>query len=189
MHIQHHRPKRREEYAYVLGAPRRGRSYVARGRDGIIVTVVGERWLTLLELLGTPGSKFEAGERIYVGKDKRTKVSLVLGKISYERIPGSAKSELRTTVTKIVTNNEARFVEYLNNAGPLTSRVHALYLIPGIGKTYMNAMLDERERKKFESYHDLQERVGLKDPITHITDRIMSEMTDSNPRMNIFVKR
>ena len=34
-------------------------------------------------------------------------------------------------------------------------------LIPGIGKTYMKIMLEEREKKKFESYADLQERVGL----------------------------
>lgn len=173
----------------MLGPPRRGRSYVVRGKEGIIVTAVGENRITLLELLGTPDSTFETGERIYVGRDKRTKVSSVLGKLSYDRILDSAKRELFSVVTKIVTNNEKRFIEYLNNAGPITSRVHALELIPGIGKTYMHTLLDERERKKFESYNDLQERVGLKDPISHIIERIMAEIADPNPRMNIFVKR
>ena len=61
-------------------------------------------------------------------------------------------------------------------------------LIPGIGKTYMKVMLDERERRKFESYVDLQERVGLKEPIKHISKRILEEITGET-RMNLFVKR
>ena len=88
----------------------------------------------------------------------------------------------------IVTENESKFVEYLNNAQPLTPRIHALELIPGIGKTYMKTMLEEREKKKFESYQDLQERVGFKEPIKHISERIMDEITGES-RMNLFVKR
>jgi len=61
-------------------------------------------------------------------------------------------------------------------------------LIPGIGKTYMKIMLEEREKKKFQSYTDLQERVGFKEPIKHISERIMDEITGES-RMNIFVKK
>jgi putative nucleotide binding protein len=91
-------------------------------------------------------------------------------------------------VENIVTDNESQFVEYLNNAQPLTPRIHALELIPGIGKIYMKNMIEEREKKKFESYLDLQERVGLKEPIRHISERIMDEITGES-RMNLFVKR
>lgn len=108
--------------------------------------------------------------------------------MDYTRISMSAQNELPGVVEKIVFHNEARFVEYLNNARPLTPRIHALELIPGIGKMYMRAMLEEREVKKFESYDDLQERVGLKDPIRHITERIMDEITGKS-RMNLFVKK
>jgi putative nucleotide binding protein len=61
-------------------------------------------------------------------------------------------------------------------------------LIPGIGKTYMKSMLEEREQKLFESYQDLQERVGFKDPVKHISERIMDEISGQS-RMNLFVKR
>ena len=91
-------------------------------------------------------------------------------------------------VDKIVVENEKRFVEYLNNAQPLTPRIHALELIPGIGKTYMKIMLEERETQKFESFDDIQKRVGLKEPIKQITKRIMEEITGQT-RMNLFVKR
>ncbi len=181
-------PRKYEEHAYVLDFNSRGKSSTVRGREGIIVTAIGEDRLTLLEVLGIPNSTFEIGEKIYIGKDGRTKVLSVLGKMEYDKISSSAQSELPTVVENIVTNNESKFVEYLNKAQPLTPRIHALELIPGIGKTYMKTMLEEREKKKFESYADLQERVGFKEPVKHISERIMDEITGES-RMNLFVKR
>ena len=52
----------------------------------------------------------------------------------------------------------------------------------------MKTMLEEREKKAFESYADLQERVGFKEPIKHISERIMDEITGES-RMNLFVKK
>lgn len=181
-------PRKYEEYAYVLDFNPRGKSFTVRGREGIIITAIGEDRLTLLEVLGIPNSTFEVGERIYIGKEGRTKVQSVLGKMDYEKISNSAQSELPAVVEKIVRDNEKKFIEYLNNARPLTPRIHALELIPGIGKTYMKTMLEEREKKKFEGYQDLQDRVGLKEPIKHIAQRIMDEITGES-RMTLFVKR
>ncbi len=181
-------PRKYEEYAFVLDFDTRGRSSTVRGRDGIIVTAIGEDHLTLLEVLGIPNSIFEVGEKIFIGKEGRTKILSVLGKMDYEKISSSAQSELETVVENIVTINESKFVDYLNKAQPLTPRIHALELIPGIGKTYMKIMLEEREEKQFESYQDLQERVGFKEPVKHISERIMDEITGES-RMNLFVKR
>ena len=181
-------PRKYEEYAYVLDFNPRGKSSTVRGREGIIITAIGEDRLTILEILGIPNSTFDVGERIYIGKEGRTKVLSVLGKLEYEQISSSAQSELRGVVDNIVTHNETRFVDYLNNARPLTPRIHALELIPGIGKTYMKIMLEEREKKKFQSYADLQERVGFKEPVKHISERIMDEITGES-RMNLFVKK
>ena len=188
MYKEQQPPRKYEEYAYVLDFNPRGKSMTVRGRDGIIITAIGEDRLTLLEILGVPNSTFEIGEKIYIGKDGRTKVLSVLGKLDYEHISSSAQTELPSVVENIVTDNETKFVEYLNKAQPLTPRIHALELIPGIGKTYMKIMLEERDKKKFESYDDLQDRVGFKEPIKHITERIMSEITGES-RMNLFVKR
>lgn len=181
-------PRKYEEYAFVLDFDTRGKSSTVRGRDGIIVTAIGEDHLTLLEVLGIPNSIFEVGEKIFIGKEGRTKILSVLGKMDYDKISSSAQSELETVVENIVTINESKFVDYLNKAQPLTPRIHALELIPGIGKTYMKIMLEEREEKQFESYQDLQERVGFKEPIKHISERIMDEITGQS-RMNLFVKR
>ena len=181
-------PRKYEEYAFVLDFDTRGKSSTVRGRDGIIVTAIGEDHLTLLEVLGIPNSIFEVGEKIFIGKEGRTKILSVLGKMDYDKISSSAQSELETVVENIVTINESKFVDYLNKAQPLTPRIHSLELIPGIGKTYMKIMLEEREEKQFESYQDLQERVGFKEPVKHISERIMDEITGQS-RMNLFVKR
>ena len=128
------------------------------------------------------------GERIYIGKEGRTKVQSVLGKMDYVKISDSAKDEIPTVVESIVTKNEAKFVDYINNAQPLTPRIHALELIPGIGKTYLNVIIKEREKESFESFADIEKRAGLKEPIKHISQRIIEEISGET-RMNLFVKR
>jgi len=181
-------PRKYEEYAYVLDFVERGKSSTVRGREGIIVTGIGEDRLTLLEILGVPDSSFEVGERVYIGKEGRTKVLSVLGKMVHGKISSTAQNELAGVVEIIVNQNEKKFIDYINNSQPLTPRIHALELIPGIGKTYMKLILEEREKKKFESFDDLQNRVGLKEPIKQICKRILEEITGET-RMNLFVKR
>ena len=177
-----------EEYAYVLDYTSKARSKTVRGREGIIVTAVGEERLTLLEILGSENSIFEIGEKIYIGKEGRTKVQSVLGKLDYENISSTAQNEVRSVVESIVQNNEQRFVDYVNNAQPLTPRKHSLELIPGIGKTYLKLILEQISRNKFSDYQDMEERAGLKDPVHHITKRIMEEITGET-QFHLFVKR
>ena len=182
-------PQRRyEEYAYVLDFRARGRSVTVRGREGVILTTIGEDRLTLLEVLGADKSVFEVGERVFIGKEGREKVQSVLGKMTYDRISDSAKSDLPTIVERIVRTNEKRFVDYINTAQPLTPRIHALELIPGIGKTYLQIMIEERETNRFKSFDDMEERVGFKDPARHIAQRIIEEVTGQT-RISIFAKR
>lgn len=177
-----------EEYAYVLDYTSKGRSKTVRGREGVIVTAVGEERLTILEILGSENSIFEIGEKIYIGKEGRTKVQSVLGKLDYENISSSAQNEVTGIIESIVKNNEQRFVDYINNAQPLTPRKHSLELLPGIGKTYLKLILEQISRKKFSDYQDMEERAGLKDPVHHITKRIMEEITGET-QFHLFVKR
>jgi len=177
-----------EEYAYVLDFKSRSKSTTVRGRTGIIVIAIGEERLTLLEILGIENSTFDIGERIYIGKEGRTKVQSVLGKMDPHKISESIKNEIPAIIESIVTKNEKKFVDYINNAQPLTPRTHALELIPGIGKTYMNIIIKEREKNPFESFYDIETRTGLKEPIKHLSQRIIEEVLGET-RMNIFVKR
>jgi len=177
-----------EEYAYVLDFTQRGKSTTVRGREGIIIQAIGEERLTLLELLGFQNMNFDVGERVYIGREGRDKVMSVLGRLEYNLISQSAKNDLTNIVEKIVTANEKRFIDYINTAQPITPRIHALELIPGIGKTYMMTIIKERDKKKFESFTDVQNRVGLRDPAKLIAKRIIDEIA-GDARMNLFVRK
>lgn len=178
--------RRYEEYAYVLDYSQRSKSLTVRGREGIIVQAIGEGRLTLLELLGVQNASFEIGERVYIGREGRNKVLSVLGKLEFSSISPSAKNDLPNIVDKIVLTNEERFVSYINNSPPVTPRIHSLELIPGIGKTYMMSIIREREKKKFESFLDVQSRIGIKDIHKLISRRIVEEIS-GEVRMNLFV--
>jgi putative nucleotide binding protein len=177
-----------EEYAYILDFTQRGKSTTVRGREGIIIQAIGEERLTLLELLGFQNMNFDVGERVYIGREGRDKVMSVLGRLEYNLISQSAKNDLTIIVEKIVTANEKRFIDYINTAQPITPRIHALELIPGIGKTYMMTIIKERDKKKFESFTDIQNRVGLRDPAKLIAKRIIDEIA-GEARMNLFVRK
>ena len=183
----HTQLRKYEEYAHVLDSKSHTKSTTVRGRTGIIVVAIGEERLTLLEILGIENSTFNVGEKIYIGKEGRTKVQSVLGKIDYIKISDSAKNEIPGVVESIVTENEKKFVDYINNAQPLTPRIHALELIPGIGKTYLNVIIKEREKVQFESFDDIEKRAGLKEPRKHLSQRIIEEISGET-RMNLFVK-
>jgi putative nucleotide binding protein len=186
--MQQQSPRKYEEYAYVLDYTQRGKSATVRGREGLIIQGIGEEHLTLLELLGVQNMNFEVGERVYIGREGRDKVISVLGRLEYDDISQSAKNDLPTIVERIVLRNEKRFVDYINNAQPVTPRIHALELIPGIGKTYMLNIIKQREKKRFESFVDLQSRVGLREPAKLIVKRIIDEIA-GQARMNLFVRK
>lgn len=187
-HGEHSQTRKYEEYAYVLDFTPRGKSITVRGREGVIIQAIGEERLTLLELLGIANATVEVGDRLYIGREGREKVSSVLGRLDYNDISQAAKNELPNIVEKIVVANEKRFVNYINMSQPITPRIHALELIPGIGKTYMMTIIKERDKRKFENFADLQTRVGLRDPAKLVAKRILEEIM-GQARMNLFVRK
>ncbi|MEM1524661.1 MAG: DUF655 domain-containing protein [Nitrososphaerales archaeon] len=180
--------KKYEEYAYVLDFIPRGKSVVIKGREGPLIQAIGSEWLTLLEILAMRNVSFEVGERVYIGREGRTKVISVLGKLTYNDLTIEAKQELPNVIEKIIRDHESKYVAYFNELQPLTPRLHALELIPGVGKTTMREILAEREKKPFESFEDIEKRVGLKDPAKLLAKRIVEEISGS-PRISIFIGR
>ncbi len=178
--------KRYEEFAYVLDFVPRGKSYIIREREGPLVQAIGQERLTLLEILVTPDSDFIPGEKIAIGKENRTKIVSVLGKLNYDELSTEARTELQSVLEKLIVENEAHFVSYFNELQPLTPRLHALELIPGIGKTFMKQIVSERERKPFDNFADLEKRVGVHDPAKLLAKRIVEELSGGS-RITIFV--
>lgn len=180
--------KKYEEFALVLDFTPRGKSVVIKGREGPMVLAIGEERLTLLELLAMENQEFAVGEKVKIGKEGREKVVSVLGKLAYEELTPEAKAALPSVVENLVKENEQRYVAYFNDLQPLTPRLHGLELIPGIGKTFMKEIIETREKRPFVSFEDLQQRVGLREPIKMVSKRIIEELAGDS-RVSIFVKK
>ncbi len=173
--------KRYEEYAYVLDFLPHGRPGVrvtgrAGYRAGALVQLIGEEFFTLLEALVKDGVTLKTHDRVYVGKDNREEITYIIGRVRYDELTAAAKMELPSVVSRIVLNREQWFVNFFNTARAVTPRMHALELIPGIGKKYMWQVIGEREKKPFESFEDLQKRTEIPNPVKLITKRILEEL-------------
>ena len=181
--------KRYEEYAYVLDFLPHGRPGVrvsgrAGYRAGALVQLAGEEFFTLLEALIKEGANLKPHDRLYVGKEAREEVTYIIGRIGYEELTVAAKTELPSVISRIVLNREEWFIDFFNNARAVTPRMHALELIPGIGKKYMWQVINTREKKPFESFDDLQKRTEIPNPVKLITKRVMEELSgDSKYRL------
>jgi putative nucleotide binding protein len=174
--------KRYEEYAYILDFLPHGRPGVhvsgrAGYRAGALVQLLGEEFFTLLEALAKEGVLLKPHDRVFVGKEARAEITYIIGRIGYDELTAAARTELSAVINRIVLNRQKWFVEFFNTARAVTPRMHALELVPGIGKKYMWQLINERERKPFENFDDLQKRTELPNPVKLITKRVMEELS------------
>lgn len=178
-----------EEYAYVLDFLPYGRPGLRlKRRGGAIAQLVGEKYFTLLEAVVREGIILKPSDRVYIGKDYRKEILYIVGKISYNELTANAKMELENIVEKIVLGRESEFVNFFNSAKPVTPRMHSLELIPGIGKKYMWKIIDEREKKPFESFQDLQKRTNIPNPAKLIAKRIIEELSTADCKYRLFTR-
>lgn len=169
--------KRYEERAYVLDFLPYGRGRTRPGyRTGALVQVIGEAFFTLLEAIAKEGHILKPRDKIFVGKDKRKEITYIIGRVSYDELTANAKMELPGVIEEIILSREERFVNFFNTAHALTPRMHAMELIPGIGKKYMWQIVNERERNFFTDFKNLQERTNIPDPSKLIAKRVVEEL-------------
>jgi len=173
------RPRLYEEYAYVLDFLSYGRPSSDRPRRvaAPTVQVIGETYFTLLEAELKLGAAAAPHERIYVGRERREKIERVMGRISYQELTASAKAELQPVLEELIQNQEERFVGFFNVSQPVTPRMHALELLPGIGKKSMWQIVNAREKTPFTSFKDIQERTSISDPVRILARRIVDELS------------
>lgn len=110
--------------------------------------------------------------------------------VEYDDLPSGGQSELEYVVADLIEEHEDRFVDFYNEAQPITLRLHQLNLLPGIGKKLRNTILDERKREPFESFEELEDRVsGLHDSEGVLADRILEELREEELKYRLFVIR
>ncbi len=179
----------KEEVAYILDYLPYGRSDDPRPmyQKKPLVQGVGEKHFVLMEMIPKENVSPRPGDRVYIGEGDRPVIDHVKRRITFNELTHGAQMELPIVVEKIIISDEKRFLSFFNEAYPITTRLHMLELLPGIGKKLMWAIIDERKKGKFESFKDLVNKVkGLHAPEKLITNRVMDELKDDNIKYRIF---
>ena len=147
---------------------------------------VGLAEFKLYELVVDSDADISIGDRLDVYDSS---LAERVNQIDYDDLPTGAQSELEYAVEDLVYEEEQRFVDFYNEAQPITLRLHQLNLLPGIGKKLRNTILDERQRQPFGSFDDLESRIsGLHNPRETLVERILEELQEDDLKYRTFVR-
>ena len=156
-------------------------------RRSPVIYAVGTEHFALYELTLAEDADISIGDRIKIRPDFDSGIERGR-QIDYDGLSDGAGSELEYVIEEIIEDHEKRFVDFFNDAQPVSLRLHQLNLLPGIGDKLRDTILDQRKRKPFDSFEDLEERVsGLHDPKSIIVDRVRDEIQgDEDLKYDIF---
>ncbi len=178
---------KKDEWAVVLDFLSHGHYGMSRSQP--MAQVLGEKYFSLLEVIVREGQTLKLQERVYIGDGKREKIKYIAGRIEVKELTVAAKEELEDNVKAIVKKNPKQFLEFFNKSGSITTRLHQIELLPGIGRKHLWAIISERKNKPFESFANLKKRVPLlPDPMKMVMRRILDELDDKD-KYRIFVPR
>ena len=178
----------REIYAWILdylpyGNPKDQRPVYQKKP---LLYAIGEKLFVLMELVPIQGlenmnERAQEHERIPISDKDKSVIDHVKSRIRYSDLTQNSRAELPFVIQKIVKRYPERFVEFYNHAQPITSRLHSLELLPGIGNKLMWEIVNERKKGFFSDFNDITKRVkGIYRPEKHIADRVIEELKDAN---------
>jgi putative nucleotide binding protein len=175
----------KDDYIIVLDFLPHGKPSERRAEP--LVQGLGDKFFNLLEVIVKDEVTVKSNDKLYIGDDKREQVKYIRGRIKYEELTVYAKDILEETITELVSKEEKRFVDFFNKASSLTTRMHSLELLQGVGKKHLWRILEQRKNKPFESFEDLHKRVEmLSDPKKMVIKRIITEL-EGTDRHRLFV--
>ena len=183
------RPPKQKKYersALILDILENTTNRKDKHKGKTIIQALGTTYLTLLEIIPINASSLTLMDEILLDKEHRSNVQTIIGRIPYDSLTNVAQVQLEDAITKIVEDNEARYVEWLNKAPPINIRLHSLQVIKGIGPKAMSSIIQSRKEEEFSSFKNFEERTGVKDIKDLIINRIQIEITDDTERHHLF---
>ncbi len=141
-----------------------------------LAVVISADHFQFFDVILKRGTKVSVGDSITIPSPSINVFKIK--KISYNQLSDSAIAFLPEIVQEIVKSSEARFIRFLNHARPLTSQMHQLQLIPGIGNKRLWQILEARKKNLFQTFKDFKDRTGISDPILAFTNRIINEIKE-----------
>ena len=105
------------------------------------------------------------------------KLREVTKKIDFKDLTSTSKALIQPILETEVLNYEEEFINFFNNSTAITPRMHALKLLPGIGKKHMWEIIEAREKQKFVKFQDIADRTSVSNPTKLIAQRIVKELS------------
>lgn len=151
-----------------------------------LAVIVTANYFEFYDVILSFGSEFSTREQLIIkSNDKKIRN---LSKVNFGQLSSSALDILPSVIKNIVVAFETRYIKFLNQAHPLTTQMHQLRLLPGVGQKRMWVILEARKKAPFKSFNDFSERTGISDPISLFSGRILSEI-DTSPKYCLFTKK
>ena len=174
-----------EETAIVLDFLPKGKSSAHKPEP--LAQVLGKRFFTLLEVV--PKADLKIMEEVSIGKEERDKIEFIKKRVTYKELTSTSVAEINKAIEKIIHDDNQRFLDFFNKSGSISIRMHQLELLPGLGKKHMLDLLDERKKKPFESFEDIEKRIKLMpNPVQTIVKRILMELQEDDLKHYIFAR-
>ncbi|NHI92667.1 MAG: DUF655 domain-containing protein [Candidatus Lokiarchaeota archaeon] len=186
--------KKYEEYVIVLDFMARGKQTPSDRRPSYskepIIQSIGTEFFTLLEVVPFRNQRVSIGEKLFIGRGDRQKkkIERIKNRIYFQDLSSNARFELPKVIEEIITKNEKKFIDFFNNARPITTRMHQLELLPGVGKKLMWDLINERKKSPYLDFKDLMSRVKISDPKKLIIKRIIAEIENEMEKHRIFTR-
>ena len=151
-----------------------------------LAVVVTVDWLQFYDVILSIGSRVSVRDNLLL--ISTNKKIIRLNQLHHHQLSSSALKVLPNIIKDIVSSFESRFITFLNQAHPLTTQMHQLQTLPGIGQKRMWSILEARKNDFFTSFNDFIRRTGISDPISLFTNRILAEL-EGSPKYFLFVKK
>lgn len=207
---QYRRPPRRRNYQ--SRRPRKKKQFIKKSRELVILDVLlhghpeedKPSWTKIplaqvltfpdfvlyeVKINKSPSVNLKPEEKkTYEEFIRENKLKEVLKKIDYEELTSTSKALIQPILEKELLNYEEEFINFFNNSTSITPRMHALKLLPGIGKKHMWEIIEERERQKFVTFSDISDRTSISNPAKQIALRIIKELQREGIKYYLFSK-
>jgi len=206
---QYRKSQNRRGPPYRGRGPRKKKQFIKKSRETIVLDVLPHghpeedkpSWtktpisqvltlpdFVLYEVKIDKHTKLKPEEKdLFENFQKSNKLRDVIKKIDYKDLTNTSKALLQPILEKEVLNYEEEFINFFNNSTSITPRMHALKLLPGIGKKHMWEIIEARKRQPFITFQDIADRTSVSHPTKVVAQRIIKEL-DRDAKYYLFSK-
>ncbi|MHA2176228.1 MAG: DUF655 domain-containing protein [Candidatus Hodarchaeales archaeon] len=173
---------------FVLDFYPQGKSLSRHNWDAYdpLAVVISSDSFDFFDVSLSKGKTVQIGQLVDLSKSKGIVKKII--KIGYNELSDSVIDILPNIIREIVVSHESRFIRFLNESRPLTTQMHQLQLLPGIGNKRLWQILEARKKKPFANFEDFMERTGISDPHSLFINRIIQEIEGSE-KYTLFLKK